>query len=161
MVVSRSDLFHARSLPLASRSERLAAKPIKITINPHGENVNRPSKCADLSFSSRSIKEISWLTRAIKPQRYPSGEETIASIHFIGSGMVAKGAGEALQNDCVPSRWVALGHAGCEHVFITNDLPVPFRATLPNAGNQISVRPKGTFVGRRERRSTAAPTPAK
>jgi len=41
---------------------------------------------------------------------------------------------EALQNDCVPSSWVALGHAGCEHVFkVIHDLPVPFRATLPNA----------------------------
>ena len=40
---------------------------------------------------------------------------------------------EAMQNDCVPSRWIALGHAGCEHVFITHDLPVAFRATLPNA----------------------------
>jgi hypothetical protein len=32
---------------------------------------------------------------------------------------------------------VALGHAGCEHVFKVihdlHDLPVPFRATLPNA----------------------------
>ena len=41
---------------------------------------------------------------------------------------------EALQNDCVPSSWVALGHAGCEYVFkVIHDLPVPFRATLPNA----------------------------
>jgi hypothetical protein len=29
---------------------------------------------------------------------------------------------------------VALGHAGCEHVFkVIHDVPVPFRATLPNA----------------------------
>jgi hypothetical protein len=41
---------------------------------------------------------------------------------------------EALQNDCVPSSWVALGHAGREHVFkVIQDLPMPFRATLPNA----------------------------
>jgi hypothetical protein len=47
--------------------------------------------------------------------------------------MVAQ-ALEALQNDCVPSRQVALGNAGCEHVFkAIHDLPVPFRATLPNA----------------------------
>jgi hypothetical protein len=41
---------------------------------------------------------------------------------------------EALQNDCVPSSWVALGHAGCEHVFkVIHDLPVPFLVPLPNA----------------------------
>jgi hypothetical protein len=28
---------------------------------------------------------------------------------------------------------VALGNAACEHVFITSDLPVPFRATSPNS----------------------------
>jgi hypothetical protein len=40
---------------------------------------------------------------------------------------------EALQNNCVPSRWLALGHAGCEHVLIAHDLPVPVRVTLPDA----------------------------
>ena len=41
---------------------------------------------------------------------------------------------EALQNYCVPSLCVALGDAGCKHVFkVIHDLPVPFRAALINA----------------------------
>ena len=41
---------------------------------------------------------------------------------------------EALQNDCVPSRLVALGDPGCEHLFkVIHDLRVPFRAALINA----------------------------
>ena len=49
------------------------------------------------------------------------------------SGMVAQ-ALEALQNRCVPSRLVALGDPGCEHVFkVIHDLPAPLRAALINA----------------------------
>ena len=41
---------------------------------------------------------------------------------------------EALQNGGVPSRLVALGDPGCEHVFkVIYDLPVPSRAALINA----------------------------
>jgi hypothetical protein len=40
---------------------------------------------------------------------------------------------EALQNDRVPSRRVALGATIGEHLIGTHDLPMPFPATLPNA----------------------------
>jgi hypothetical protein len=50
----------------------------------------------------------------------------------MGSVMVAQ-ALQALQNGCVPSRRVALGDPGGEHLFkAIHDLPMPFRATLPN-----------------------------
>ena len=55
---------------------------------------------------------------------------SIKSINWVRNGAQAL---EALQNYCVPSRRLALGHAECEHMFIAHDLPVPFRATLPNA----------------------------
>jgi hypothetical protein len=71
-------------------------------------------------------------TSALSDSGHPAKKQFHQFI-LLGPEWLPKGVGEALQNDCVPSRWVALGHAGCEHVFITNDLPVPFRATLPNA----------------------------
>ena len=40
---------------------------------------------------------------------------------------------QALQNDRVPSRKVALGASIGEHLISIPDLPMPFRATLPNA----------------------------
>jgi len=40
---------------------------------------------------------------------------------------------EALQNGRVPSRKVALGDTMGKHPFSVHDLPMPFRATLPNA----------------------------
>ena len=41
---------------------------------------------------------------------------------------------EALQNGGVPSRLVALGDPGCEHVLkVIYNLPVPSRAALINA----------------------------
>ena len=40
---------------------------------------------------------------------------------------------QALQNDRVPSRKVALGATIGEHLISIHDLPMPFRATLPNA----------------------------
>ena len=41
---------------------------------------------------------------------------------------------EALQNGGVPSRLVALGDPGCEHVLkVIHNLPVPSRAALINA----------------------------
>jgi hypothetical protein len=68
---------------------------------------------------------------AFDPKR-TSGDETIPIKLF---NWVRNGAQplEALQNNCVPSRWLALGHAGCEHVLIAHDLPVPVRVTLPDA----------------------------
>jgi hypothetical protein len=86
MVVSRSDLFHARSLPLASRSERRRRNRSINTISPHGENVNHPSKCADLSFSSRSIKEISWLTRASNLSVIHPRNNCINSFYWVRNG---------------------------------------------------------------------------
>ena len=57
----------------------------------------------------------------------------IPSSHLIGSGTVAQVL-EALQNDGVPSRLVALGDPGCEHVLkVIHNLPVPSRAALINA----------------------------
>src|SRR5512132_3488142 len=50
MVVSRSDLFHARSLPLASRSERLAAKPIKKYDKPSRRKCDPPQQVRRSEF---------------------------------------------------------------------------------------------------------------
>jgi hypothetical protein len=48
---------------------------------------------------------------------------------------------EALQNGCVPSREVALGDAGFEHVFkVIYGLPMPSRATLANAAVKRRLR---------------------
>jgi hypothetical protein len=58
----------------------------------------------------------------------------------MGPGMVGQ-ALEALQNGCVPSRQVALGDSGCEHVFkVIYYLPMPLRATLPNAAVKCRLR---------------------
>ena len=56
---------------------------------------------------------------------------------------------EALQNGCVPSRLVALGDPGCEHVFkVIHDLPVPSRAALINAAVKCRFRQsKLPFLG--------------
>jgi hypothetical protein len=40
---------------------------------------------------------------------------------------------QTLQNDRVPSRKMALGATIGDHLFVIHDLPMPFRATLPNA----------------------------
>jgi hypothetical protein len=40
---------------------------------------------------------------------------------------------QTLQNDRVPSRKMALGTTIGEHLFVIHDLPMPFRAALPNA----------------------------
>ena len=41
---------------------------------------------------------------------------------------------KAMQSGCDPSRYVAFGDPGCEHLFkAIFALPVPFRTTLPNA----------------------------
>jgi hypothetical protein len=53
--------------------------------------------------------------------------------HLMGSGMPAQ-ALKAVQNGRNPSRYVAFGDPGCEHLFkVIHALPVPFRAALPNA----------------------------
>jgi hypothetical protein len=71
--------------------------------------------------------------------------------------MVAQ-ALQALQNGCVPSRRVALGDPGCEHLFkAIHDLPVPFLATLPNAAVKYRLGQKETPAHRRERWSAATP----
>src|SRR6185369_7848374 len=42
-------------------------------------------------------------------------------------------SGSDMQNDRVPSRKMALGTTIGEHLFVIHDLPMPFRAALPNA----------------------------
>jgi hypothetical protein len=61
----------SRTIPASSHHVQNARRRNRSinTINLHGENVNRPQRVRRSGFSSRSINEISWLTRAIKPQR--------------------------------------------------------------------------------------------
>ena len=44
---------------------------------------------------------------------------------------------QTLQNDRVPSRKMALGTTIGEHLFVIHDLPMPFRAALPNAAVNV------------------------
>ena len=68
---------------------------------------------------------------AFDPKRTSSDENSIKLSNWVGT--VAQVL-EALQNGGVPSRLVALGDPGCEHVFkVIYDLPVPSRAALINA----------------------------
>jgi hypothetical protein len=84
-------------------------------------------------------------------------DETIPSSHLMGSGMVSE-ALQALQNGFVPSRRATRGDPGCEHLFkAIHDLPVPFRAALPNPAVKYRLGHKETPAHRRERWSAATP----
>ena len=84
---------------------------------------------------------------------YPATNQFHQVINLVGNGAQAL---EALQNDCVPSRLVALGDPGCEHLFkVIHDLRVPFRAALINAAVKYRFLSKQTPVQRRERTRSA------